>query len=150
VLPHERQGDTTLKNQFEKDKIIAQQFMMMLIERYNTNIKGNKRFNIPKKVQEATQAYLDENNKVKAFLDEFVEITNNPDDVVSSKHLYDNMFKGSNYHENENQKWFSNKMKENGFPAIRQNRRGLPHHTKQVYIGMKIKCSIENESEDEL
>jgi putative DNA primase/helicase len=140
ILPNERKGDNTLKTRFETDKMIAQQFMMMLIERYNEHIKGNKIFPIPHKVREATQQYLDENNKIKRFLTDYVEITNNDTDVVSSKHLFDNVFKPSEYYENENKNWFAEKMAMNGFVSTRQNCRNCKYHAKQVFKGMKLKA----------
>jgi P4 family phage/plasmid primase-like protien len=141
MLPNERTGDSTLKNRFETDKTIAQTFMKMLIEKYNYNIKGNKPIHVPQKVILATQQYLDDNNKVKTFLSEFVEITNNDDDMIPSKLLFEDVFKLSDGYEGENKNWFAEKMETNGFTSVRQNRRGLPYHTKQVYKGIKLKAS---------
>jgi P4 family phage/plasmid primase-like protien len=152
VLPNERKGDNTLKTRFETDKVIAQQFMMMLIERYNEHIKGNKIFPIPNKVKEATQQYLDDNNKVKKFLNDFVEITGKDDDMVLSKHMYDNVFKMSEYYERENDmKWFAEKMEMNGYPSVRDNCRKSTYFARKVFKGMKLKaveCEIKEDDLD--
>jgi P4 family phage/plasmid primase-like protien len=150
MLPNERKGDNSLKTRFETDKGIAQTFMMMLIENYNENIKGNKVFPIPAKIQEATQQYLDENNKVKKFLMEYVDITKDENDMVLSKVLFEDIYKMSEYYENERKDWFVEKMKLNGFESIKQRKRTMPYYDKQVYKGLKLKtneCRIESDDE---
>lgn len=139
VLPNERKGDDTLKKQFETNKEIAQTFMMMLIQKYNDNIYGNKKFPIPDKVKETTQEYIDENNKIKKFLAEYVEITENDNDMILSKHLFEDIFKMTEYYENERRDWFVEKMGFNGFVSIKQRKRTMPYYDKQVYKGLKLK-----------
>jgi P4 family phage/plasmid primase-like protien len=150
VLANERKGDNKLKTQFETDKEIAQTFMMMLIQRYNDNIHGNQSFPIPNKVKEATQEYIDDNNKIKKFLAEYVEVTNNDDDMVLSKTLFEDVYKMSEYYENERKDWFVEKMGFNGFSSVRQNKRTLHFRDKMVYRGLKLKkqeCMIESDDE---
>ena len=125
----------------------------MLIQKYSENIHGNKSFPIPKKVQEATNEYLDENNKIKKFLAECVEVTNDENDMVLSKTLFEEVYKMSEYYENERKDWFVEKMGFNGFSSVRQNKRTLQFRDKMVYKGLKLKhnnCLIENESDDVL
>ena len=150
VLANERKGDNTLKKRFETDKELAQTFMMMLIQKYNENIYGNKVFPIPNKVKEATDAYLDENNKIKKFLAECVEVTNDENDMVLSKVLFEEVYKMSEYYENERKDWFVEKMNFNGFESVAQTKRTLAFYQKKVYKGMKLKqnqCEIESEDE---
>lgn len=150
MLANERKGDNTLKKRFETDKELAQVFMMMLIKKYNDNIYGNRVFPIPNKVKEATNAYLDENNKIKTFLAECVEVTNDENDMVLSKTLFEEVYKMSEYYEGENKNWFAEKMKFNGFESIRQKKRTLPYHDKTVYKGLKLKqneCLVESDDE---
>lgn len=150
ILANERQGDNKLKTRFETDKGIAQQFMRMLIERYEERIKGNKPVHVPKKVVEFTQEYLDANNVVKGFLVDHVEITNIDTDMILSNALFE-AFRSSDYNtNNSNKNWFVEKMGANGFTSSRQTRRQLPYYDRAVFKGLKLKqntCYIQDEDE---
>ena len=131
----------------------------MLIKKYSENIHGNKSFPIPKKVQEATNEYLDENNKIKKFLAESVEFydkdaakANNlteDDYIVSAKRLFEDVYKMSEYYENERKDWFVEKMSFNGFNSIRQTKRKLPFFDKQVYKGLRMRTAYGFQSDNE-
>lgn len=150
TMPNERQGDTSLKNRFENDKAIAQQFMRMVLERYMTRIKGNKSICVPDKVMEFTNEYLEDNNILKKFLTDFVNVTGNQQDVVLSTELY-NTFRSSEYYTQGNdKKWFAQKMKQSGYESERYKGRKPEYRDKMVYNGMKTKpfeCSIKDDLE---
>lgn len=147
-LPHERQGDNGLKKMIEDDVKFAQNFMWLLIENYKENLSGNRTFETPERVQQFTQEYLDANNKIGAFLAECCEITNNNDDVIMTKTLFD-IFRGSDFYTGKDIKHFVEHMGHCGYKSIRQNRRNIPHHSKQVFIGVKIKQDFAFVDDDE-
>ena len=69
-----------------KDPIYYTEFMGMLIDMMKNKINDN--INIPQEVKETTNEYMNENNFVKKFLDEYIEITNNKDDRIKKTELY--------------------------------------------------------------
>lgn len=137
-LPHERQLNASLKNDIANNVCLAQQFMRILIEVYNNNICGNRVFSTPTRVQAFTQEYLDANNKIGAFLMDCCEITNKDTDLIRTQDMFD-MFKCSDHYNGKDIKNFVEHMAHCGFKSARQNKRGLPFHTKQVFIGIKEK-----------
>ena len=70
--------------------------------------------------------------------------------MVLSKVLFEDIYKMSEYYENERKDWFVEKMKLNGFESIKQRKRTMPYYDKQVYKGLKLKtneCRIESDDE---
>lgn len=139
ILSHERQGDTTLKNRFENDKGIAQQFMRMVLKNYMTRIKVTRKIHVPAKVMEVTNAYLEDNNTIKKFIDEHMEV--DKDGIVLSTDVY-NIYKTSEYYaQGHDQKWFASKMKGEGFPPTTHTLRSIKpeYHKCKVIYGLKVK-----------
>lgn len=147
---NEREVDEGISKEFENDPLYGEHFMSMLIERYVERVH-NKRIHVPDEVMQISKEYMEENDTIKKFLSDSVDITGIDNDMVLSTDLY-NAFKHSDYYSTGNDpKWFTGKMSVAGYPSMRQNSRNLPYHTKQVFKGMKFKeVECEIESEDEL
>lgn len=134
---NERQGDSNLKQLFEKDIKIRQTFMSMLIDNYIENIQGNRKFETPERVQQFTQEYLDANNKVGAFLDDVCEKSDNPDDMVISKELYD-LFRDSEFFNGCLYDSFKEQMEICGYKSFKNRRRNVMYN-KNVFAGLLLK-----------
>jgi P4 family phage/plasmid primase-like protien len=136
-LPHERQGDLGLKKRIEQDVGYAQQFMLMLLENYRNNIAGGRKFETPARVEQYTKEYLDANNKVGAFLAESCEVTNNDNDIILTKDLFD-IFKTSDFYEGKGKDNFVEHMGQCGFKSTKHKKKGQ-FRDKYVLYGLKVK-----------
>ena len=87
-MAHEKQLDTTLKHKFESDVEYAQQFMILLLEYYNKNVKNVNKLYTPDEVMLKTNEYLTSQDAVGQFLIETYDITNSDKDRVKSGDLY--------------------------------------------------------------
>lgn len=87
--PHEKLGDPRIKE--EKVYLLSwkQQFMRILLENFEQRVKTVDSLSIPQNVQAASTEYLDSNNRVKEWIDEFYILTGNRTDAYKSKALYD-------------------------------------------------------------
>lgn len=147
---NQRQVDESISKEFENDPLFGEHFMSMLIERYVERVH-NKPISVPDEVMQVSKEYIEDNDTIKKFLGDNVEITGLDTDMVLSTELY-SVFRCSEYYTAGNDpKWFTKKMSDAGYPSMRQNSRKLPNHTKQVYKGFKLKeAECEIESDDEL
>jgi P4 family phage/plasmid primase-like protien len=87
-MAHEKQLDTTLKHKFESDVEYAQQFMILLLEYYNKNVKNVNKLYTPDEVMLKTNEYLITQDAVGQFINETYDITNSDKDRVKSGDLY--------------------------------------------------------------
>jgi P4 family phage/plasmid primase-like protien len=87
-MAHEKQLDTTLKHKFESNVEYAQQFMILLLEYYNKNVKNVNKLYTPDEVMYKTNEYLKTQDAVGQFIVETYEITNSDKDRVKSADLY--------------------------------------------------------------
>jgi P4 family phage/plasmid primase-like protien len=87
-MAHEKQLDTTLKHKFESNVEYAQQFMILLLEYYNKNVKNVNKLYTPDEVMVKTNEYLKTQDAVGQFIVETYEITNSEKDKVKSADLY--------------------------------------------------------------
>jgi len=91
---YERAVDRTLKDKFESDVRYHQQLMLILIERFNRDVKDKNKLHTPERVMRITKDYLETQDTVRTFINEHYEITNNPKDRVQSSELF-NHFKST-------------------------------------------------------
>lgn len=73
--------------------------MYLLLENYKELSKNDFKFTIPKEVTEKKKDYIDDNDEVKTFLNEFVEPSNEKIDCITAKtlfHEYKNYYKEKN------------------------------------------------------
>ena len=147
LLPHERPINPNLDNLFKRTEYL-QEFMLMLIERYTTRINGLQSIPKPQVVKDETTNYLNENNIVRSFILEKIDITNNNDDFISSSEML-KMFKKMNPQVKKAQSWFNGQMALNGLKLTKKTTRGR-HYNNMVYFGVKEKsfgedCEIVDE-----
>ena len=86
--PHHKLLDPSLKEKKVVSLVWRQQFMRMLIHRFNTRIKHAKALVPPKTVMQETQSYLDGCNPVKAWLEEHCNVTGNPASRIKPTDLF--------------------------------------------------------------
>jgi len=86
--PNERLINYTLKEKLNKQEYIDN-FMLLLLSKATEYI--NKPIEIPKEVKQATAEYFDDNNPIKAFIDEYynINIENSRVKISDIKKLYE-------------------------------------------------------------
>lgn len=84
--PYHREGDSKIKDEYCKSDAWRNEFILMLLERYAT-IKDNKDLLMPQEVKETTNDYVNDNNFLKEWLDEYYDITKNEEDRIKSSDL---------------------------------------------------------------
>jgi P4 family phage/plasmid primase-like protien len=87
-MAHEKKLDTTLKHKFESDVEYAQQFMILLLEYYNKNVKNVNKLYTPDEVMVKTNEYLTSQDGVGQYMNQTYEITNSDKDRVKSADLF--------------------------------------------------------------
>jgi P4 family phage/plasmid primase-like protien len=135
---NQRQVVDQLQKRFETDPLFGEHFMSMLVERYVTRVH-EKKVHVPQEVLQLSQDYLDGNNTVKKFMQDYVVTTGNDDDMVVSSEMY-RVYKDSEYYNQGDTKgWVESRMAEQGFPVTRCKARTKPaFRDKMVYKGVKI------------
>lgn len=148
-LPHERLGNTGLKKEIENNLVWRQSFMHILLKVYGEYVQGDKVFETPKEVQQFTEDYLSVNNKVGSFLAECCEVTNNKDDIILTKTLFE-AFMGSDHYNERNHDNFKEHMEMLGYKATVCKKRDPQYRDKKIFSGIKTKsnCAIVDEEED--
>lgn len=132
--PNERKVDITLKEKFVKDNEYRYAFFQILLNNYYEVIDNDPtgKIIVPEDIKKDTMSYLDENNPVKGFINNCVEITKNVSDKISSSDLYS---KFCEYCDCENtvnvQQFKTSLLKYDGIGCVRSN------GTK--YTGIKLK-----------
>lgn len=86
-LTSERKIDRTLKNKV-KNIEYRLAFFQILLTHYNDFVKNNNILVMPPRFKMETQDFLDENDPIKQFLEDTIEITNNKKDKIASSTLY--------------------------------------------------------------
>lgn len=86
---NEKLGDPRIKE--EKVYLLAwkQQFMRILLNNFECRIKNTNSLSLPSQVQAASTEYIDSNNEVKDWLDEFCILTRNRADTIKAQLLYE-------------------------------------------------------------
>ena len=75
--------DKSLRKRFETIEY-AQQYMLLLLEYFNKNVRGENPFPIPKDIEKYTSDYLRDEDVVKNFVDSWCIQTENKKDTVPS------------------------------------------------------------------
>lgn len=86
IKENERKRDNFL-NEKLKDQKYINHFMLYMLEVARATYK-EKSLIMPKKVKENNQEYLDDNNPVKRFINDFYEITDDPKDCIKASDFY--------------------------------------------------------------
>ena len=85
--PGERQADPTVLENCKTNKVWWKAFMMILIDKYKELPESLSALPQPQQVREATEAYLEDNNKVGLWIKRYLEFTNNHEDRVATVDL---------------------------------------------------------------
>ena len=83
--PEERIKDNNLKDLITEQEFINE-FMIMLLEVANEN-KNIKYIELPEEVKQQNKEYLEENNNILSFINEYYEITTNEKNKIKSSDL---------------------------------------------------------------
>jgi P4 family phage/plasmid primase-like protien len=90
-LPHEKKIDEHLSHKFSDTKYL-QQYMLILLEKYEKCIKGEhgkgKPIQTPEKVNAVTKQFFNEQDVVGQFIDACLDRTDNTKDKVEKKDMY--------------------------------------------------------------
>lgn len=88
-LPTERKIDRTLKSKLSDIKYKLA-FFKILLDHYNDFIQNdNNQLILPPRIKKDTQDFLDDNDPIKQFLADKIDVTNNQKDFVFSSEIYD-------------------------------------------------------------
>jgi P4 family phage/plasmid primase-like protien len=135
MLSFERKMDTSLDDKFRKDIRYAQQFMRILIRRYKEEIRDTREIKKPQEVIDDTQRYIEDNDAVKAFIMNSLELTEDENDMIPSSEMYE-MFKKSEFYNQKDRSWFKQQMTTHGLEAKKKTTRG-EYYTLTVYRRVK-------------
>jgi P4 family phage/plasmid primase-like protien len=130
--------DRSLETSFKTDVKYRDACISILMHNW-PNIKGLPKLNTPKSVMEESEEYCNESNNVLGFVNEKLEITNNPDDMIMSKVLL------SMYNTHARDKitatMFGNRLRDMGIKKIKKG-------VQKIYYYIGIKEIEENECDD--
>jgi len=129
--------DRSLEKCFKTDIKYRDACINILINNW-INIKGLTKLNTPKSVMEESEEYCNQSNNVLGFVNEKLEITNNPDDMIMCKILL------SMYQEHAREKitatMLGNRMRDMGIKKVRKGR-------QQIFYYIGIKRNEEDDSD---
>lgn len=117
-----RIGNPLLKDEIKNNPLIAQQFMLMLIDRskgmYNKNLK------IPEECKKITKEYINSNNIVKEFITEKYDFDDSKDksNLINTSELFNNFKHWEGYNGLSKKKFKYNLLQLNGVREKRTNR----------------------------
>ena len=134
ILSSEKSIDHDLDARFKTIKY-AQELMLMLVENYRDRININNCIEKPDEVLLETKAYLEDNNVVKGFINKYLTVTNDHEDMIQSSTMYE-IFRYSEYYNQKDKTWFKEQMTSNGLKAQKKTTRG-ENHNNVVYYGVK-------------
>jgi len=144
--PHEKLVDFTFKEKC-KSNIYHQQLILILIQHYYDMVDAggtNFNINVPKSIAEASKDYVQENDDIQCFIEEYCVVTKNNDKKCFEDDLHV-MFKENSDVKIKTKEFYS-VMKDKGFKVTNV------HNRKRIY-GIKLKeddTQIDNEDEDGL
>ena len=126
-----------MENSFKTDVKYRDACISILLDNW-INIKGLPKLNTPKSVMEESKEYCNESNSVLGFVNETLEITNNPDDMIMCKVLL------SKYNTYSREKitatMLGNRLRDMGIKKVKKGR-------QQIYYYIGIKENEENEDD---
>jgi P4 family phage/plasmid primase-like protien len=86
----EREKDSNLKNKIKYCNLWRNEFMLLLLEYYKNHILNCDSIKQPASVQSITNEYLDDNNKIKTWINDNYDKTEEDTDRIINTTLYDN------------------------------------------------------------
>jgi hypothetical protein len=107
----------------------------MLVDNYRDRITVNNCIEKPDEVLLETKAYLEDNNVVKGFINKYLTMTNDHEDMIQSSTMYE-IFRYSEYYNQKDKTWFKEQMTSNGLKAQKKTTRG-EYYNNVVYYGVK-------------
>jgi len=132
--PHHRLGDPDLKYRESKKTEWRDEMMLMMLETYDT-IKLWKSLPRPPAVESSTGAYLDDNNPLKAWLEEKYEKTGRSADYIASSQMIQDYSTDLGV-ERMDPKKFKKMMEFNGYDSKRLN------HCACAFVGLTRKPTL--------
>jgi len=136
-LKHERKIDKTLKERLNTVKYKLA-FFHILLEHYKDFIANdNNKLVMPPRLKADTLEYLSTNDPIKEFIDDKLLITENNNDTIGSRDLFDGFREYTNDSSDINCRSFKKIMKKKGYNPRRTNR-GI------IYSGLKFKDDDED------
>ena len=136
----QKQGDLTLKETISGDPVFGQQFMLMLLERWEHLKEIKMNFPTPKAVTELSEVYMNESNDLAEYIAEWLEIDEDSTDFyITAGTLYED-FKNSEHYavgSKKDSKWFKKQMTANGYEVVKKTT--SPNKGSMVYFGIKLK-----------
>jgi putative DNA primase/helicase len=130
TMPHQKKMDRTMLSRFNTDAF-AQQNMIILLEYFDTRLRGQRDLIYPTEASEFTEEYMAEEDIVGTFLQECCQVTNDRNDKVSASELFAH-YKSSPHARGEiNSTQFGRKLRELGVMKVRT-------HKGYIYRGVKI------------
>lgn len=132
-LANHRKIDRNLKSKIKEEKYRLA-FFQILSEHYLDFVNNNNcKLDMPERIKRETQEYLDENDPLKQFIEEKIDITNNNKDFVLSSELFESF---NEFNEGKGKTMttimFKNKLMSKGFTFKRKEQ-------GNSFIGIKIK-----------
>ena len=131
----EKMIDKNLDRLFKADVAYHQQFMALLLQVHRDTVGSGKGISRPRLVVRDTDQYLEDNNCVKAFLGECLDVTQNEADIITASNMYD-LFKASQHFNGKDKNWLKQQLRKNGLESREKTTRG-PHHKAMVYFGVR-------------
>ena len=92
IMPNDRKADINLKDKL-RDVAYYGEFMGLLIDFI---MDKEVKLNVPECIKEKTDEYFKENDAVLIFINECLEITNNPKDRMTLKDLHKEFLNNNN------------------------------------------------------
>ena len=100
----------------------------------------------PIEVINETRAYMGDNDRVRSFFDERIEITKEDKDIMSADELK-REWERSEYYRKDKVGWFRDQLKRLGFKSVKHTQRDSKkdskkdskYHNRMVYYGIKVK-----------
>lgn len=149
---HQKKRNDKINSPDYIDKIKGS-FMNLLINQYIKLSKNNFKFNVPKSIIEDKYEFLDDNDLIKSFINDNIEITNNKNDFIKLKDIY------SRYKElcKENGEEIKPKkiikarlMKSLSFVQRKQiGSKGNAKNYKSIFINCKFTDELDSESDSD-
>lgn len=149
TLKFQKKRDNELKDDDFIDKIKGS-FMHILIKQWNKLAKINFKYKIPKNILEDKMEFLDDNDVVKSFIKETVELTENKKDYVTLKQLYEN-------YQEFSKDTGSKKMKKKVFkqrcckqlPEFKKKYKPLVNGKKKELTNVFMNCKLRDDDDDD-
>lgn len=141
-FPNDRKMSLELGDKFKNDVNFHQQFMLLLLEIYDSYRKGGFAVKTPQKVLDETEAYLKENDHVSIYLSEHFEP--DPERMVSASEAYKNFPNKKTMRQSA----FNQQVEICGFD-VKKCRTAGEFRDKLVIMGLKKKCLIVEEQRND-